>query len=178
MLTIDRAEVYTYGNIAEILYSTDQLYKDSHGTFPPYTGPPEYNVSLAAPPLGPSLADRGRFNLRNNYNSTDPSEIPLQFVYEATNCRLWYTPADLVAIENLWERVADVAWGGGKCISGSTVTGDDTMPSGSYDTVPFGPGAVSQVTLNSSLPGYIANKDAGSVGQSGGLGSLIMQMIS
>ncbi|KAE9380586.1 hypothetical protein N431DRAFT_133110 [Stipitochalara longipes BDJ] len=171
------AEVYTYGNIAEILTSTDKLYKDSHGTFPPYTGPPEYNVSLAAPPLGPSLSDHGRFNLRNNYNSSSPSETPLQFVYEATNCRLWYQPSDLVAIENLWERVVDVTWGSGKCVSGSTVTDDDTMPSGSYDTVPFGPGAVSQVMLNSSLPGLVANKDAGT-GQSSGLGSLIMQMIS
>jgi len=95
------AEVYTYGNIAEILTKSDQLDKDSHGTLPPYTGPPEYNISLADPPLGPSLSLHGRFNLRNNYNSTSPSEIPLQFVYEATNCRVWYQPGDLVAIENL-----------------------------------------------------------------------------
>lgn len=102
----------------------------------------------------------------------------MQFVYEATNCRLWYRPEDLVAIENLWERVVDVAWGGGKCVSGSSVMGDDTMPRGAYDTIPFGPGAVSQVSLNSSLPGWIANKDAGRGQSGGGLGSLIMKMIS
>ena len=51
------------------------------------------------------------------------------------------------------------------------------MPSGAYDTVPFGPGAVSQVLLNASLPGLIPNKDAGS-GQSSGLGTLIIQIVS
>jgi hypothetical protein len=156
----------------------DQLYTTKHGSLPPYTGPAEYNVSLGDPPLGPSLAESGRFNLRNNYNSSGTSEIPLHFVYEATNCRLWYQPADLVAIENLWTRVVDVAWGNGKCVSGSTVTGDDTMPSGAYDTVPFGPGALSQVTLNSSLPGYIANSGLGSGTPSGGIGSFIIQMVS
>jgi hypothetical protein len=85
---------------------------------------------------------------------------------------------DLVSIVPLWERVVNVAWGDGKCVSGSTVNDDDTMPSDVYDTVAFGPSAISKISLNSSLPGFIPNGGIGIVKKSPGLGSIILSIIS
>jgi hypothetical protein len=72
----------------------------------------------------------------------------------------------------------NVAWGNGKCVSGSSVNEDDTMPSGAYDTVAFGQSAISKISLNSSLPGFIANGGVGNVEKSPGLGSIILSMIN
>jgi len=116
----------------------------------------EFLVS-ADPPLGQTLTKDARFNLRNNYNSSSPSELPLQFIYEAANCRLYYQPADLFDITGLWERVVGVTWNGAKCVQGSTVKSDDTMPTYSWQTMSFGPGAVGNFTLDANLPGNIVN---------------------
>jgi hypothetical protein len=90
---------------------------------------------------------------------------------------LFYTASDIVAIERLWERVVDVAWGEGKCVKGSTVRSDDRMPGGAYETVPFGEGARSKISLDSRLPGFVENKHTGG-GNGGGIGSIILQMVS
>ncbi|KAK5651826.1 hypothetical protein OQA88_11595 [Cercophora sp. LCS_1] len=55
------------------------------------------------------------------------SQIPMQFAYEAANCKLFYKWDDLASIQGLWDRVADVTWGKGKCVKGSTTEKDDRM---------------------------------------------------
>ncbi len=70
-----------------------------------------------------------------------------------------------------------MAWGDGKCVSGSSVNDDDTMPSGAYDTVPFGPDAISNLSLNSSLPGFVPNPGVCDE-ESHGIGRIIISMIS
>ncbi len=77
------------------------------------------------PPLV-SNADYGSFNMRNAY-AVDRPDMPLQFVYEAANCRRFYTSDTLADMTTLWGSLADVAWHGAKCVSGSTVNADDTI---------------------------------------------------
>ncbi|KAI9737565.1 MAG: hypothetical protein M1834_009720 [Cirrosporium novae-zelandiae] len=65
---------------------------------------------------GPSV------NARNNYRVGDDTNTPLQFVYEAADCRIFHTVDDLFDISALWTRAGNVAWGNGRCVPGSTNT--------------------------------------------------------
>ncbi|KAK6369437.1 hypothetical protein LTS17_009780 [Exophiala oligosperma] len=66
------------------------------------------------------------FNMRNNIAEGDTSYTPLQFVYEAADCRLFYTPEHVSSVGSIWATVAGQAFGtnGTKpyslCVDGST----------------------------------------------------------
>ncbi|KIW19698.1 hypothetical protein PV08_00272 [Exophiala spinifera] len=93
--------------------------------------------------LGASSA--GGVNGRNHFRFGDESETPLQFVYEAADCRLWWTKEMLYDPVFLWERVATVAFKERKgtqfnskyCVSGST--GHPTSISGGWRNGTLGP---------------------------------------
>ncbi|KAM7196897.1 hypothetical protein V8F20_006864 [Naviculisporaceae sp. PSN 640] len=53
--------------------------------------------------------------------------IPYQMLYEAANCKLFYTWEMSREIVNVWKAVANVAWNGGKCVKGSTTNKNGTM---------------------------------------------------
>ncbi|KAJ9612286.1 hypothetical protein H2200_003883 [Cladophialophora chaetospira] len=65
-------------------------------------------------------------NIFNAIAQYDESLTPLQFVYEAADCRLWYQPSHLLDITTLWTTVAEQAFalnGQEKyslCVPGST----------------------------------------------------------
>ena len=48
-------------------------------------------------------------------------QIPAQFVYEAADCRVFYTPEMIVDVTTMWRTVADTTWGTGasSCVAGS-----------------------------------------------------------
>ncbi|MCJ1381734.1 hypothetical protein MMC17_004845 [Xylographa soralifera] len=48
------------------------------------------------------------------------SEVPLQFIYEAADCRLFYTPAMLQDYTVLWQTAASAASNSSLCVQGST----------------------------------------------------------
>ncbi|KAK1145014.1 hypothetical protein N8T08_004729 [Aspergillus melleus] len=58
------------------------------------------------------------FNIQNAYREGD-DEMPLQFLYEAADCRLFYTPHNLVIPATTWISAANALWGKGSCVSGS-----------------------------------------------------------
>jgi len=98
--------------------------------------PPEMQSllpSLEPPPLNLMHA---AINTRSTYQKDNGGEgdLPLQFVYEAANCKLFYTFEMTMTATAIWERVADIAWHGGKCVPGSTVNEDGTIGDG---TLPF-----------------------------------------
>jgi hypothetical protein len=64
-----------------------------------------------------------------NGNASDlgQGEIPLQFRYEAANCRLFFTWEMARDITALWKAVAGAAWRGKKCAPGSTTNSDGTI---------------------------------------------------
>ncbi|KAI5196320.1 hypothetical protein E4T38_08569 [Aureobasidium subglaciale] len=71
-------------------------------------------------------------NSRDGIREGDVEETPLQFVYEATDCRIFYTPAMVVDQSAVWRTVADTVWGGGNaCVAGSnTFYGNKTKRDG------------------------------------------------
>lgn len=60
-------------------------------------------------------------NFRNNIREDDDSVTPLQFVYEAADCRFFYTAEMYSQQEAIWDRAYEWAWGDGDvCVEGST----------------------------------------------------------
>ncbi|KAB5511744.1 hypothetical protein GE09DRAFT_1232333 [Coniochaeta sp. 2T2.1] len=84
--------------------------------------------SAGPPPLQPTDLKGAQFNFRNAYSAnssaTDP---PLQFVYEAANCRRFYKVEYLTDIKAMWRDMADVAWGAAPCAPGSSTNPDGTI---------------------------------------------------
>lgn len=59
-------------------------------------------------------------NFRDGIRDTDETETPLQFVWEASDCRILYTKEMTVDVTAIWKAVADTAFGGkSHCVAGS-----------------------------------------------------------
>ncbi|KAL9121300.1 MAG: hypothetical protein Q9187_002143 [Circinaria calcarea] len=60
-------------------------------------------------------------NFKSNIRMNDTTLTPLQFVYEAADCRLWYTPRMINDISEIWRAAAQAAWNSSSlCIGRST----------------------------------------------------------
>jgi hypothetical protein len=109
-------------------------------------------------------ARAGSVNFRNNIRIGDKSVTPLQFVYEAADCRIWYTPEMLYDPTFLWSRVASIAFASNYtygtpytspyCVHGSTnqptsLTGGLKNGTLGPQTPPFG--------AKSTLEGWLIN---------------------
>ncbi|KAF2867968.1 hypothetical protein BDV95DRAFT_610396 [Massariosphaeria phaeospora] len=58
-------------------------------------------------------------NFRDGIRDGDETQTPLQFVYEAADCRILYTKEMTVDITAIWKAAADSTWGGkSHCIAG------------------------------------------------------------
>ncbi|KAJ5180064.1 Interphotoreceptor retinol-binding [Penicillium capsulatum] len=77
----------------------------------------KFNASSPNP--GSSFSWSGNVNLRNEYGPDD-DKTPLQFVYEAAECRLFYTIDNYLQQETVWQAAAKAMFGDGKCAKGST----------------------------------------------------------
>jgi hypothetical protein len=55
-------------------------------------------------------------------------------VYEAADCKLFYTLESLMAPAPLWKRAVDAKWGNGTCVTGST---GDPSSMGVENKIPF-----------------------------------------
>ncbi|CAG8229698.1 unnamed protein product [Penicillium olsonii] len=72
----------------------------------------------SSPSTTASLEWSGNLNLRNEYDPED-DKTPLQFVYEAAECRLFYTVDNYLERETAWQAAAKAMFGGGQCVEGS-----------------------------------------------------------
>jgi hypothetical protein len=74
----------------------------------------------------------GGINLRDNLRRDDPSKTPLEFIYEAADCRMFYTAPMINDVTQVWKGVADRMFRGANgtsaCVQGST--GDKSSISG------------------------------------------------
>jgi hypothetical protein len=61
---------------------------------------------------------------RDGIQQGDDTQTPSQFVYQAADCRIWYTAEMTVDVTAMWEKVVDVAWGGDKCVEGAVGLGE------------------------------------------------------
>ncbi|KAF9700862.1 hypothetical protein EKO04_000746 [Ascochyta lentis] len=71
----------------------------------------------------------GGVNLKDNLRQNDASGTPLEFMYEAADCRMWFTAPMITDVTQLWKGVADRMFKNGTsmCVAGST--GDATSVS-------------------------------------------------
>ncbi|KAK7422685.1 hypothetical protein QQX98_001473 [Neonectria punicea] len=78
-------------------------------------------VAAAPQPLEkfPIAFGGGNVNLRNAYQEGD-DDLPLQFQYQAADCRLYYTVENIFHPETTWKSAKQAIWGNGTCIKGST----------------------------------------------------------
>ncbi|RGP60380.1 peptidase s41 family [Fusarium longipes] len=88
--------------------------------------------SFLDPPLLPMSKAGGHVNLLNGYTEDNLEGYPVQFRYEAANCRLFYTQIMLASATATWQRARGVAWNNEPCVPGSTtgangVIGDKTL---------------------------------------------------
>jgi hypothetical protein len=81
-----------------------------------------YALSRAASPTNP-----GSVNGKNAFSSHN-SQIPLQFLYQAANCRFFYTADMIYGPEAVWKRAVDAAWTDPErfCVEGSRVPMNNT----------------------------------------------------
>lgn len=155
-LTFHRAQVLSYGELASDWVGIKKYYKEHDLTVPVIANASQYTIPVTSKPLDVlQMGTRARVNLRNNYNSTSSSEIPLQFRYEPANCRLYWQVEDLFSMLNLWQKVEDVTWGKGKCVAGSSVMADDTMPQYAWQLREYEDKSFTNFTLNGGLPGTV-----------------------
>ncbi|KAI0550335.1 hypothetical protein F4679DRAFT_542972 [Xylaria curta] len=61
----------------------------------------------------------GGFNLRNAYQE-GADYLPLQFDYQASDCRLFYTAENVANPASTWSDAKDAIWGDAGCVSNST----------------------------------------------------------
>ncbi|PGH16112.1 hypothetical protein AJ80_05327 [Polytolypa hystricis UAMH7299] len=66
-----------------------------------------------------SIDGAANVNYQNALHPDDDTLTPTQFVYEPADCRLFYTQEMMFDISAVWTAAANVAWGGGECVSGS-----------------------------------------------------------
>ncbi|KAI0438931.1 hypothetical protein F4803DRAFT_554562 [Xylaria telfairii] len=82
-------------------------------------------IALAnnAAPIGlsnlPLVVYGGGFNLRNAYQE-GADHLPLQFDYQASDCRLFYTAKNIVDPSSTWADAKDAVWGDAGCVTNST----------------------------------------------------------
>jgi hypothetical protein len=68
-------------------------------------------------------------NLRDNIRQGDNTNTPLEFVYEAADCKLFYTEAQFGDVTEVWKATVDARWSNSKgCVEKST--GDKSSISG------------------------------------------------
>jgi hypothetical protein len=66
----------------------------------------------------------GGVNLKDNLRLNDKSGVPLEFIYEAADCRMWFTAKMITDVTEVWKGVADRMFSGNGtagCVQGSTL---------------------------------------------------------
>ncbi|KAJ4044557.1 hypothetical protein NW761_008532 [Fusarium oxysporum] len=78
-------------------------------------------MKLAPRPLEefPIKLGAGQVNFLNAYQEGD-DDLPLQFQYQAGDCRLYYTAENIYHPETIWKSAKETIWGNRSCIKGST----------------------------------------------------------
>jgi hypothetical protein len=75
-------------------------------------------LNRAAP--GGEFGVQASVNFRNNFRQGDSTNTPLQFVYEAADCRFFYTAEMYIQQELVWSKAYNAIWGNGDCVADST----------------------------------------------------------
>jgi hypothetical protein len=102
------------------IQQANKLISDSMSSSSPLLTTSEWEAfNASSPSTKATLSWSGNLNLRNEYDPND-GETPLQFVYEAAECRLFYTLENYLERETVWQAAAKAMFSGGQCVDGST----------------------------------------------------------
>lgn len=108
------------------IQQANQLIQNAANTSTPLLTPSEWKkFNASSSSLTPSYAWSGNVNLRNEYDPDD-DQTPLQFVYEAAECRLFYTIENYLQRETVWQAAAKAMFGDFGCVKGS-MGGDGSL---------------------------------------------------
>jgi hypothetical protein len=133
------------------------------------------NQALNRASPGGSLLVKATVNFRNNIRKGDESATPLQHVYEAADCRFFYTAGMYVDQSAVWHRAYDSTWGSMECVEGSTehassVTGGGDITAGPPEMAGNFFGGNGGIVLGAELGSVLRNTSSGGSG-SGNSGS-------
>lgn len=78
-------------------------------------------LAAVSPAKKPSLTlGTVRINYRDTFSKYDKdSVLPLQYAYEPSDCRLFYTNENIFSAESYWSDAANTMWGDGECVRDS-----------------------------------------------------------
>ncbi|KAG9738811.1 hypothetical protein KCU73_g9637, partial [Aureobasidium melanogenum] len=124
---------------------------------------------------GPLLV-KASVNFRNNIRKGDGSETPLQHIYEAADCRFFYTPEMYSDQAAVWNQAYDSAWGSMECVEGSTehpssVTGGGNITAGPPEMAKNFFGGNETIFLGGELGTVWRNGTSGSENSGSGSGN-------
>lgn len=117
--------------------------------------------------FGGSLIVKASVNFRNNIRRGDESETPLQHIYEAADCRFFYTAEMYANQAAVWDQAYDSTWGSMECVEGSTehpssVTGGGNITAGPPEMARNFFGGNESIDLGAELGFVMANTSSGS----------------
>ncbi|TFB06918.1 hypothetical protein CCMA1212_001301 [Trichoderma ghanense] len=113
------AQVLAFSDIAGAFVAAQTLVQNATDSKKPLFTDKEMSVFSPYIPLQledlPLRLTGGSVNFRNAFSPFD-DQTPTQFVYQAADCRLFYTAEALIKPESLWVNVADSIWGDADCV--------------------------------------------------------------
>jgi hypothetical protein len=115
---------------------------------------------------GGSLIVKASINFRNNIRQGDESETPLQHIYEAADCRFFYTAKMYADQAAVWDQAYDSTWGSMECVEGSTehpssVTGGGNITAGPPEMARNFFGGNGSIVLGAELGSVLRNTSSG-----------------
>jgi hypothetical protein len=127
------------------------------------------NQALNRASTGGALLVKASVNFRNNIRKGDESATPLQHVYEAADCRFFYTAEMHVDQTAVWDRAYDSTWGNMECVEGSTehassVTGGGDITAGPPEMARNFFGGNGAIDLGAELGSVLRNTSSGGSG--------------
>jgi hypothetical protein len=129
------------------------------------------NQALNRASPGGALLVKASVNFRNNIREGDESETPLQHIYEAADCRFFYTAEMYVDQTAVWDKAYDSTWGSMECVEGSTehpssVTGGGDISAGPPGMAGKFFGGNGSIVLGAELGSVLRNTSLGNSGSS------------
>ncbi|WPG99302.1 Hypothetical protein R9X50_00211500 [Acrodontium crateriforme] len=86
-------------------------------TYPDILSNMNHTINRAAVTVSGMAAS---LNFQSNIRQGDDTVTPLQFVYEAADCRLFYTASQIMDQSLVWQAASDAMWGNASCVEDST----------------------------------------------------------
>ncbi|KAM5371545.1 hypothetical protein BFJ70_g211 [Fusarium oxysporum] len=116
------SQTLTFDDISTVVSAAKAVYRETPEKLEFITKKENERLMKVAPrPLEefPIKLGAGQVNFLNAYQEGD-DDLPLQFQYQAGDCRLYYTAENIYHPETIWKSAKEAIWGNRSCVKGST----------------------------------------------------------